>query len=77
MKLPKPSEFGKYLLADGSIIYPSGKDYHMQSGELVKMPNAGKFMLWRKTGKAVGEFALTDKLSMIYFYRPNDALRYL
>lgn len=36
MKLPRPDDFRRYKLTDGSIIYPSGGDYThdgVQNGE--------------------------------------------
>lgn len=66
-KLPKPDEYGRYRLPDGSIVYSSGKDYYRE-GVPVKMPSAGTFMLWVCTGQEfgpdgikrnVGEFVLT------------------
>ncbi len=85
MKLPKPTkEFGKYLLEDGSIIYPSGGDYATNSGDNIKMPDAGKWMLWRKTGEnrihgrmvATGEIIM-DRFGPKYFLSPIAALIHL
>ena len=83
--LPKSEAHGKYVLADGSIIYPSGADYEDRStGTVIKMPDAGKFMLWHRTGTNSGNGRkvptgeiIMDSLGPKYFARPIDALLYL
>lgn len=77
-------EFGKYSLADGSVIYPSGSDYTDKKGNTCLMPDAGKFMLWVRTGQEViegrtvliGEFDMTLE-SIRYFPSPTKALERL
>jgi hypothetical protein len=80
MKIPKPDDYGRYKMADGSIIYPSGRDYS-RDGIAVKMPDAGKWMLWVKEGDrinesgnpiAFGSFCLTRD-SVEYFKTPMFA----
>lgn len=84
-RLPKPdAQFGSYTLADGSVIYPSGKDFERENGSVVKMSDAGKFMLWVKTGTNtvegrkvdIGEFVMT-KTGPRYFGTPLEALEFL
>lgn len=82
-ELPKPDERGHYKLTDGSVVYRAGKDYD-RDGVHVKMPDAGKYMLWRFTGYEVvngqrharGEFVMTRD-SIRYFDTPAEAVRAL
>lgn len=79
MHLPRVSDFGKYRLPCGSIIYPSTRlvwnDHH---GER-RVVRTGEFFLWRCTAQktadepAQGE-VVTDKTGIRYFDSPEQAL---
>ena len=87
--MPEPNEQGHYNLPCGSIIYPSGKSFDRvdKNGIVtghVDMPDAGRFMLWIKTGTrkeggrtiAVGEFVMNSD-GPRYFDAPENALEHL
>ena len=85
MKLPERSDFGKYRMSDGSIIYPSGRDYDSPTNGSVKMRKAGKFMLWHCTGTETapnglsvprGEF-ITDRHGPVYFDSAVEAMQHI
>jgi hypothetical protein len=81
IKLPKADMHGRFNLPNGSIIYPSGNDYQRNGGGTQVMPNAGKWMLWIKTGEVKfegrtvpdGHFVM-DEYGPKYFLSPQDAL---
>lgn len=60
MLLPKPNEFGSFVLKD-AIIYASGK----------RLPTAGKWMIWRVNGGFV-----MDRKGPKYFESPEQALQF-
>jgi hypothetical protein len=80
MNVPKPDDQGTRHLPDGSRIFTSGNDY-TDKGVHVHMPDAGKFMLWVKTGtemvdgrkRNIGDFVM-GRTGPMYFDTPLKAM---